>query len=81
MCPVSVVIVSEDDVDGSKRESMESPHRLSKQDISSPTRTAGPLFSTGNTLDSDEEDDLQALTINDQRAKASQPDISGQNAF
>ncbi len=42
---------------------------ISKQDISNPTRTAGPLFSTGHTLDSDEEDNLQAMSSSEQREK------------
>ena len=37
-------------------------HRISKQDISNPTKTTGPLFKTGHSLDSDEEDNLLTLT-------------------
>lgn len=52
-----------------RRSRAASPNRISKDDISNPTRTHGPLFSTGDTLDSDEEDNLQALTVNEQREK------------
>ena len=62
--------VGVDEVDGGKSESREgSPqHRISKHDISNPTRTTGPLFKTGTTFDSDEEDNLQ-LNMTDRRAK------------
>lgn len=47
-----------------------SPHRISKEEISQPSRAAGPLFSTGSAPDSDEEDNLRAMpTLAAQRKK------------
>lgn len=46
-------------------------HRITKQDISQPTKTTGPLFKTGKSLDSDEEDDWRAMTATEQRQKVS----------
>lgn len=61
---------ADEDTDASPRPGSGSPHRINKQDISNPTRTHGPLFKTGTTFDSDEEDNLlQGLTMTEQRAK------------
>lgn len=55
------------DGEGIHREA--SPHRISKQDISNPTKTAGPLFNTGSPPDSDEEDNMKGLSVSEQRKK------------
>ena len=62
--------VLDSEVDGRLSAGSNSPHHhISKNDISNPTRTHGPLFKTGTTFDSDEEDNLAGMALSDQRAK------------
>lgn len=69
--PPTTTSAVEDSVDAGKPPSRSVSPRISKQDISNPTKTTGPLFKTGTSLDSDEEDNLLNATVSERRAKVS----------